>query len=67
MDRRKFRSIKRKKRKGFSGVRRQENIDNSNDGVTAMDSNPSTSSAISDSATQSSVSSSVKICQKESY
>ena len=57
MDRRKFRSIKRKKRKGFSGVRRQENIDNSNDGVTAMDSNPSTSSAISDSATQSSVSS----------
>ena len=57
MDRRKFRSIKREKRKVFSGVRRQENIDNSNEGVTAMDSNPSTSSAISDSATQSSLSS----------
>ena len=54
MDRRKSRSIKRKKRKGFYGVRPQEKIDNLNDPVTAMDSNPSTSSAISDCNVQSS-------------
>ena len=54
MDRRKFRSVKRKKIKGFSGIRRQEIIDNLNDDVTAADLNPSTSSAISDSYTRNS-------------
>ena len=55
MDKRKFRSTKRKKRKGFSGVRRQEKTDHLGDGVTVLHSIPSTSSAVSDSSVRSSV------------
>jgi hypothetical protein len=55
MNKRKFRSTKRKKRKGFSGVRRQEKTDHLGDGVTVLHCIPSTSSAVSDSSVRSSV------------
>lgn len=52
MDKRKFRSTRRKKRKGFSGVRRQDIIVNSSDSMPPTEAISSTSSAISDSDAQ---------------